>query len=168
MSGIDKNFKNLGKKLSRLEKQAIGNLVELVEYYSGEIETEAYRNAPGGGDRIKTEKGSISRDDVNPKRAGTVPIAQAIGYVISDQGLKGTVYVEKSAGDIAIYVEMGTGQSAKSYLADKPAEWQAVARKFYINGLGTIIAQPYLLPAIMRNEPKFIADVQKAMKNLKL
>lgn len=168
MSGIDNNFRNMASRISALQSRVETEVKELIEYYTGEIEVEAFRAAPGSGDQIRVEGGSIKYEDVSEKRRGQTPIAQAIGYIITDNGFSGTIYVEQSAGDIAIYVEMGTGQSAKSYLADKDPEWQALARKYYVNGLGTIIAQPYVLPAVLRNEPKLIADLQKLMNNLSL
>jgi hypothetical protein len=169
MSGVDRNFRDMGARLRRLESKLETEVKELIEYYAGEIEIEAIRAAPGGGDRIRTQSGSISQDQISEKRKGNgVPIAQAIGYIITNNGMSGTIYVEQSAGELAAYVEFGTGQSAAAYLADKDPEWKATARKFYINGLGQITAQPFLLPAILRNEPKFIADLKKAMSELRL
>ena len=168
MSGVDRNFRDMGARIRQLGNHVEQETKELIEYYTREIEVEAFRAAPGGGDRIRTEFGSIGFEDVSNMRRGQTPIAQAIGYIITDNGLSGTIYVEKSAGDIAIYTEMGTGQSAASYLADKDPEWKATAMKYYVNGLGTIIAQPYLLPAILRNEPKLIADLKKLMSELRL
>jgi hypothetical protein len=168
-SGVDRNFRNLGARLRALEKYVTEEAGEITEYWTGEIERAAIRDAPAGGDRIRTKSGSIAQEQISEKRRGNnVPIANAIGYIMTNNKLTGTIYVDESAGDIAIYIEMGTGQSAASYLADKDPEWKALAMKYYVNGLGTIIAQPYILNNVLANEPKFIEDLKKLMGDLRL
>jgi hypothetical protein len=167
-SGVDRNFRNLGARLRALEDKVTTETKEIVEYWTGEIEVAAFRDAPGGGDRIATEHGTIGYEDVSDKRRGQTPIAQAIGYVISPDGLTGTVYVDASAGDIAAYVEFGTGQSAATYLATVPESWRKVAEKYIINKKGTILEKSYLLSNILKYEPKFIEDLKKLMGDLRL
>jgi len=164
------NINTLSARLLALSAAFETEVKEIVAVTLGDMEQEAYRNAPGGGDRIQTQGGSISPNQIAEKRKGTNNgnIAAAIGNQIEASGLKGSVYVEKSAGDIAVYVEMGTGQSAKSYLLTVPPEWRAVAQKFYINGRGTIIAKPYLLPAFNKYSVVFVKELDAAMKKLKI
>lgn len=168
MSGVDRNFQNMGARIRQLANHVEQETKELIEYYTREIEVEAFRAAPGGGDRIMTENGPIGYEDISNRRRGQTPIAQAIGYIITNNGLSGTIYVEHSAGDVAAYVEFGTGQSAASYLATVPPEWKALAARFIVNRRGTIVEQAYLLPSILRNEPKLIADLKKMMSELRL
>lgn len=163
-----KGFEELYKQI-RIYKEAISqNTKELVEYHMGEIEREAIRFAPGPGDRIKVRGGEITQDQISDKRRGPTPISQAIGYRIDSTGFKGTMYVDGSAGDLAIYVEMGTGQSAATYLADKSPEWKSLAMLYYVDGKGSIIAQPYILPAFLKGQLEFVKDMKDMLKRTKL
>lgn len=165
MSNV-KGIEALINKLKNIDKLVQQEVKEQIEYHTGEIELEAIRNAPGGGDRIKTEFGSQSQNKIARGRNWT-SISQAIGYEIKDNGFTGIVFVEKSAGEVSVWVEMGTGQSAKSYLSTVEPEWRAIAQRYYINGKGTIINQPYLYPAYLKHRALFIKDLKKALKNIK-
>lgn len=140
---------------------------EIVDGNVGDLELEAIRKAPGGGDMIATQFGSESQEAISRNR-GWTPISQNIGSTISPDGLSGTVYVNESAGLIAAYCEFGTGQSAKSYLMTVPKEWRELAQQYYINGRGSIIAQPYLLPSFFKQRVQFIKDLEKLVKDFKL
>lgn len=165
MSSV-KGIESLIAKIQNMSTLVAQEVKEQVEYHTGEIEIEAIRNAPGGGDRIKTEFGSQSQDKIARGR-NWVTISQAIGYKITDNGYTGTVFVERSAGEISAWVEFGTGQSASSYLSTVEPEWRAQAQRFYVNGKGTIINQPYLYPAYLKHRALFIKDLKQALKNIK-
>jgi hypothetical protein len=137
---------------------------EIVEINIGDLEMEAIRNAPGGGDLIRTQHGPESQQDIARGRSW-VPISQAIGYKLTNRGLTGTVFVERSAGELAAYVEFSTGQDAARYLSTVPPEWRAVAQRYYINGRGTIIGKPYMLPAFMKYKEQFVKDLKAAIQN---
>jgi len=143
---------------------------EIIAANIGDIELQAIRDAPGGGDLIKVRGGSISVDKIAQKRLGNNGgnIRAAIGSIEDPSGYKGRVFVDQSAGDIAAYVEFGTGQSAASYLATVPAEWRSLAQLYYIDGKGSIIAQPYLLPAFLKYQIQCVKDLKKALKDLRL
>lgn len=169
MASSVKGFDKLIKGLDAASKRFQADVKEILEVNAGFIERDAIANSPGPGDRIKTQSGSISQNSISEKRRGNlVPISQAIGYTISADGYKATIYVDKSAGEIAVYTEVGTGQSAKTYLADKSPEWKSFAMRYYINGKGTIIAQPYLLPAFMKYQIQVIKELRQALKDIKL
>jgi hypothetical protein len=65
---------------------------------------------------------------------------------------------------IPVYVEFGTGTDAASYVPTLPQEIQEYARKFYVNGKGTIMKQPYLIPSFLRESPVFIKELEKILK----
>lgn len=158
------NFNQFGNALRGALTKFQNEVKEAVEVNIGDMEIQAIREAPGGGDLIATQHGPERQDEIARGR-NWVPISQAIGYTIDPTGFKGTVYVERSAGEIAAYVEFGTGQSASSYLATVPEEWRAVAQRYYVNGKGSIINQPYLLPAFMKYKEEFVKDLKKAISN---
>ena len=158
------DFKQFGAELRRSALAFETEVKEIVELNLGDMELEAIRLSPGGGDLIKTQYGTETQQDIARGR-NWVPISQAIGYKLTDKGLSGYLYVEKSAGEIAAWVEFGTGQSASSYLASTPKEWQATAKKYYLTGRGTIVNQPYLLPAFMKYKEEFVKDLRAAIAN---
>ena len=160
-------FKEFADKLNKLSKDFQQEVKEITEFNLGEIELQAIRDAPGGGDQIRTQFGSESQSDIARGRNWT-PISQAIGYSIDSSGYKGSVYVERSAGEIAAWVEFGTGQSASNYLATVPPEWKSLAQLYYINGKGTIIAQPYLLPAFLKYKIEYVKELKAALNRLSL
>lgn len=160
----NQNFSQFASKLRAAALAFETEVKEIVELNIGDMEMEAIRSAPAGGDLIRTQGGSENQSDIARGRSW-VPISQAIGYKLTNNGLTGTVFVERSAGELAAYVEFGTGQSATTYLATVPTEWKAVAQRYYINGKGTIINQPYLLPAFMKYKELFIADLKAAIAN---
>jgi len=166
MSNID-GFKQFADKLNKLSKDFQQEVTELTEYHLGEIELDAIRNAPDGGSLINTLDGPISQSKISPKRRGSSSISGAIGYEMKTK-YSGSVFVERSAGDIAAYVEFSTGQDAARYLATVPAEWAAQARKFFVNGEGRIIGKPYLLPAFLKGKIEYVKDLKKALEKLKI
>lgn len=161
------SFAEFSRKLGQLGEKVESDIADLIGLTASDIVLEATRNAPGPGDPIKTEHGTETQEDIRRDRAW-VPISQAIGFEHAPGGLSAIIYVEKAAGEIAVYVEVGTGQSARSYLATLPPEWQAAARRFYINGKGSIINQPYMYPAIIKYERIFINELKDMLKDLRL
>lgn len=169
MASQVRGFSEMVARLNSYSANVQQEVKSLTEYYLGEIETEAIAAAPSGGDKIMTEHGPINQEMIADKRRGSfVPINQAIGITLDRSGYKGSVYVEKSAGEIAVYCEMGTGQSAKSYLATVPTYWKAIAQLYYINGQGSIIAQPYLLPAFLKNSILYKKELKQVFKRVRL
>lgn len=166
MSSV-KGIDNVIAKLMLVSKEFQTEVKEIVEVNVGDLEMEAIRNAPGPGDRINVVGGSIAQDEISSKRRGQTAISQGIGYQISPDGYSGRVFVEKSVGDVAAYVEFGTGQDAARYLATVDPEWREQARKFYVNGKGRIIGQPYLYPAYLKYRLQFINELKALVANTK-
>lgn len=68
------------------------------------------------------------------------------------------------AGDeLSAYVEFGTGQNAEVFLAGKPEEQVAEAKKFFVNGEGTLQAHPFFFPAIYRHRDEIIEQLEKEL-----
>jgi hypothetical protein len=161
------NFAEFTRRVGQLGDKLKGDVSALIGLTASDIVLEAVRNAPGPGDPIATERGSETQQDIARDRAW-VPISQAIAFELESDGMAALVYVEKAAGELAVYVEVGTGQSARSYLATLSPEWQAAARKFYINGKGTIVNRPYMYPAIQKYEVIFIKELRELLKDLRI
>lgn len=161
------NFNELTNRLRRMSSAFQQEAKEIIEFRAGEIEVEAIRDAPGPGSSVATHYGSETLSDIVNGR-GWTPISQAIGYSIINQGYTAIIFVERSAGDVAAWVEFGTGQSARRYLVTVPPEWRALAQEYYINGQGSILANPYLLPAFQKQQILMIDDLRAALRNLHL
>jgi hypothetical protein len=71
------------------------------------------------------------------------------------------------AGDeLSAYVEFGTGQNAETFLAGKPEEQVAEAKKFFVNGEGTLQAHPYFFPAIYEHIDELPGEIDKQLSEL--
>jgi len=71
------------------------------------------------------------------------------------------------AGDeLSAYIEFGTGQNAETFLAGKPDEQVAEAKKFFVNGQGTLSAHPYFFPAIYEHQEELFPEIEKELGNL--
>lgn len=162
MSGV-RGTNNVRNWILAKQRDFERELKEIVEYQTGEIELEAIRNAPGPGDEIRTRNGSQKQTDIARGRNWS-PINQAIGYRITPDGLRGMVFIEQSAGDIAAWVEFSTGQDAARYLATVDPEWKVLAQKYYINGKGTIIGRPFLYPAYIKHRIEFVKELKELVK----
>lgn len=160
---IKSNFNQFAAELQRKTDAFIKEVKDIVELNTGDLEQQAIADAPGPGDLIRTEFGTQTQDEIRGNRNWT-PISQSIGYKIIDGGLKGVVMVADVAGELAAWVEFGTGQSAATYLATVPPEWRAEAQKYYLTGKGTIVNQPYIYPAFMKYKEQFLKDLKQAIK----
>lgn len=78
--------------------------------------------------------------------------------------LTGTVSYGGGGVDYAAYVEFGTGQFAKSYLAGMTKEIKSYAMTFYVNGQGRMPAQPFLIPAYLKYKKQFFKDMKDIAK----
>lgn len=68
------------------------------------------------------------------------------------------------AGDeLSAYVEFGTGQNAETFLAGKPEEQVAEAKKFFVNGEGTLQAHPFFFPAIYQHRDEISEELEKEL-----
>lgn len=113
------------------------DLVDLIDDTLTDVEIGAIRDAPTG-------------------------ISQRIQKKVTNGGLQGEI--EVNAGKIAAYIEFGTGQSAAALVPTLPDDWQAIARSFYVNGQGRLIANPYLYPNWFRYTNGFEQKVKDIVK----
>jgi HK97 gp10 family phage protein len=78
-----------------------------------------------------------------------------------DNQLTGVVSFGGQAAPYAPYVEFGTGSGVNI-----PEGFSAFAMQFYVNGKGTMKAQPYLIPAYIKYKKIFLRDMRKIAKNI--
>lgn len=155
ISGADKLIKRLGT----IDKQMEIDIKDIVEEVTLLIERQAISNAPVAGDRLSTTYGS-QKNETN--------ISQLIEHRYLNNGFIGMVYVSNRLGELPVYVEFGTGVSAAGYVPTLPKWAQEVARRYYINGKGTLIKQPYLLPAYFQHSPELYRRLKTMIKAKKI
>lgn len=101
-----------------------------------------------------------------PSQFGGVQLSikQRIYKDVKNSGL--TYLVGVKVGDpifeIEAWLEFGTGLSAREILSNPQytQEVRDIARRFYRNGEGRIIGQPYLMPAFFMNTANLVADIE--------
>lgn len=154
-----KGLQSVLSQLSKLPNQIQEEVRLDVEEFTRKILMKAIQNAPAAGENLKTTLGTQK----NPTN-----IQQFLSSKIENGGLTGTVFIEAQASLLAIYIEFGTGSSAAGYVPTLPPELQRIAKLYYINGKGTLIKQPFLLPAYFENQFPFLKAVQKSLENMGL
>lgn len=68
--------------------------------------------------------------------------------------------------ELAAYVEWGTGDYAKEYVATLSPEEQAEALTFFISGKGKGHPHPYFFPSVYKNSPELLANIEKELQKL--
>lgn len=142
VKGLDAALKDLDKK----EDLVIDAVKDILASTATDIEIEAIRNAPSVWEGLP------------------LSIKQRIDKVVNDNGLSWRVGVQSgdSNFEIEAWLEFGTGLSARQILSNPQytAEVREVAKRFYRNGQGRIIGQPYLMPAFFRNTANLVVDIE--------
>lgn len=147
------------KALQRYSESIQEDVRDAVEESTLNIERKAKSRAPAAGDRLKTTYGS---------QKNNTGINQYILSDIKNSGFTGEVFIDARATKLAAYIEFGTGASAAGYVPTLPKEFQTIARSYYINGKGTLIKQPFLLPSYFSEQPIFINKIKAIVKKAKL
>jgi hypothetical protein len=142
VKGLDAALKDLDKQ----EQVVIDAVKDILASTATDIEIEAIRNAPA----------SWEGQPLN--------IKQRIDKVAENNGLGWRVGVQSGdpVFEIEAWLEFGTGLSAREILSNPQytQEVRDIARRFYRNGRGRIVGQPYLMPAFFRNTANLVTDIE--------
>jgi hypothetical protein len=90
-------------------------------------------------------------------------IRQKINKTVYNNGLTWNVGLDVPASgeQWEAWMEFGTGLSAREILSNPTysQEVRDIARRFYRNGKGRIVGNPYLMPAFYRNTANLVNDM---------
>ena len=146
MSVVVKGLDSALRDLNKQEDVVIEAVKDILSSTATDIEIEAIRNAPA----------SWEGQPLN--------IKQRIDKVVENDGLNWKVGVQSGdpVFEIEAWLEFGTGLSAREILANPQytQEVRDIARRFYRNGEGRIIGQPYLMPAFFRNTANLVQEIE--------
>jgi hypothetical protein len=150
VKGLDAALKDLDKQ----EDIVIEAVKDILASTATDIEIEAIRNAPSNWE------------------GQPLNIKQRIDKVAENNGLAWRVGVQSGdpVFEIEAWLEFGTGLSAREILSNPQytQEVRDIARRFYRNGRGRIVGQPYLMPAFFRNTANLVTDIENEInKDLK-
>lgn len=67
--------------------------------------------------------------------------------------------------ELIVYFSIGTGDFSKSYLSDKPQEFQDEAMKFFVNGLGKTPSNDLIIPQVMNVLLEVESEVNKRVED---
>lgn len=144
--------------IHRFEEVIQEDVRDTVEKWTLIIQREAINAAPAAGDMLETTHG------LQKNETGINQFIYA-SFDVRNKGMTGQVGIDGNASVMAAYIEFGTGVSAAGYVPTLPPEWQMIAKRYYVNGRGTLIKKPFLLPAFFNNQFKFLYDMQKVLKS---
>jgi hypothetical protein len=151
-------IKGLDKALAELDKKSdavIESVKEKLSDVATNIEVEAIRNAP-------------SSYQIGDARINLSFIKQKIDKKVLQNGLLYNIGLDvpTSGEQWEAWMEFGTGLSAREILSNPQytSEVRDIARRFYRNGKGRIIGQPYLMPAFFRNTANLVQEIENEIK----
>jgi hypothetical protein len=142
VKGLDQALKGIERKGEAIQRAVI----EVLADTASAIDFDAKTNAP-----YELIEG---RPLGTKQKIRTVPINQ-FNYKVEI----------RDAQDFDAYAEFGTGQDAREIL-NGPGytdEMRAMARQFLKNGRGTLIGQPFLFPAFLKNTANLVDDLKQEM-----
>lgn len=148
--GLDQALKDLDKKGDAVIEAVKEKLADVAT----EIEINAIRRAPNQWEGLP------------------LSIKQRIDKVVQDNGLTYKVGVQGADPDFEIeaWLEFGTGLSAKEILGrpNYTTEVRDIARRFFRNGKGRIIGQPYLFPSYFEATADLVKQIEdEIIKDIK-
>ncbi len=112
-------------------------------------------------------KSSIQRntDQIFAEALSAVPVRdnhlKSSGNANTQNPYLGIVAFGGTPAPYAPYVEFGTGSGVVI-----PQGFNAFAMQYYVNGKGTMKAQPYLIPAFIKYRKIFLKDMKQIAKNI--
>jgi hypothetical protein len=133
-----RNYKTVTARFKRLSKQADLQVRSSIQRNTDQIFDEAIQNVPV---------------EFNFLRSSGVPNTQN-PYI-------GIVSFGGDAAPYAPYVEFGTGTNVRI-----PQGFSDFAMQYFVNGKGTMKAQPYLIPAFIKYRKIFLKDMKQIAKNI--
>lgn len=137
MAGI-KGLKKLQRAMSDLPTRIEKVVKDTLLEYTKKIFDEAMSKVPGS-------------------------IASTYTLEVSENGLRIVIWTEE---EMAAYLEFGTGGFAAELLSGKPQEMREDAMLFYVNGEGTMPAQPYLFPAFYKYRDEIVRVMDARIQKL--
>lgn len=136
------SLRDFNKVINQIKKDLGDKLVEIdAEIGAGveEMATKAKTLAP-----LDVEKFSISQGINVTKNA---PLS----------------YTLNSNNPYSAYFEFGTGKYAAAYVPNLDEEWQVLARKYFINGKGTIPERAFMYPSVKAVFPKMVKNINNIL-----
>lgn len=150
IKGLDK----LVKKLNKFGDDGERAIVSEITTAATNIERNAIARAPFEIKGIPTGiKGKIAKE-------------------ITNRGLTAKVLVRgvSKQEPFPAHVEYGTGINFTQLVASDPSNYDAdvqkLAYEFFINGLGTLPATPYLWPSFFEERPKLLEELERKLTAL--
>lgn len=139
----------LKKALADLDKKGdavIAAVKEKLSDVATEIEIKAIQRAPSQWEGLP------------------LSIKQRIDKVAEDGGLNWRVGIQSADANFEIeaWLEFGTGLSAREILGrpNYTSEIKAIAKRFYRNGQGRIVGQPYLFPSFFEATADLVQEIE--------
>jgi hypothetical protein len=149
VKGLDQALKGIERKGEAIQRAVI----EVLADTASAIDFDAKTNAPSqiGVSGIT----GVQTFDLNIKQRIDKIALSPFEYKVGIQGTQ----------DFDAYAEFGTGQDAREIL-NGPGytdEMRAIAKLFYKNGQGTLIGQPFLFPAFLKNTANLVDELKQEM-----
>lgn len=109
--------------------------------------------------RGELKAANLIADDAKSAAPGSLPSKI---FVTQDE----TATTVIGGDELSAYLEFGTGNFAKEYVANLPEEVRQEALKFFVSGKGRGAAQPFFFPSIFRHQPDILIAIEEELSKL--
>ena len=150
---LSMDIKGLRQTIFALEQKADARLKEIdMEMAAGveQMATTAKSIFPSGNPLIKGQR------TVYTKIRATIRSKKNFTYNYS-------LIAGRREDPMAAYIEFGTGKYFPQY-PGKEAEWQALAREYYVNGEGMMRPSPYFYPSVISGLVSLQSNIKQVLK----
>lgn len=146
ISGLNETFNNLKGNVEAIKKEIDNEMAASVELMA----TNAKQLFPSGNASVKGQTQMYSEIRSSIKADKKMPF---IYELIAGKG----------ADPMPAYIEFGTGKYFPQY-PGKEAEWQNLAKQYYVNGRGFMTPSPYFYPSVTSGIVSLVNNIKQVLK----
>lgn len=152
----------IGRDLEKYRKDKIKQVKESVSFYGSDLQRRAQRGLDDAVSEFMSQGIDIRhiRLAIKVEKGGLKFILGVDGYLDEDKEIP-----LDEPKRIAVYIEFGTGLSAKDILSNYPVFIKNIASAYWVTGEGTLVGKPYLFNNYLTVWAEFQKELDKIMKS---
>lgn len=146
ITGINETFNALGSKVDAIKKEVDNEMAASVELMA----TNAKQLFPSGKSSVKEQTQIYSEIRASIRSEKKMPFSYEL-------------IAGKGTDPMPAYIEFGTGKYFPQY-PGKEAEWQKLAKQYYVNGRGWMTPSPYFYPSVTSGIVSLVNNIKQIFK----
>lgn len=146
ITGLNETFNTLKGNVEAIKKEIDNEMAASVELMA----TNAKQLFPGGRASIKGQTQLYAQIRASIRADKKMPFVYEL-------------IAGKGADPMPAYIEFGTGKYFPQY-PGKEAEWQNLAKQYYVNGKGWMTPSPYFYPSVTSGIVSLVNNIKQVLK----